>query len=565
MKHKRLIYVFAGVFVIILVTIALISPHEVYKRVFADDVTSTVIVGNSAPVISGNAAESPASVGTTPTNVGANVTFQATANDSNSEDFYLAVCTTDAVTAVNGDAPTCDVATWCVSTATSSGSQASCNYTALVGDGESNAWYAFVCDGNATSAACSTSNQGTGDSGSPFKVNHRPTFNAISNDTPKDPGADITWSTDVSTTDGDTDTSADTVKLIVCKTTGLTDDDCDGGASDRWCNSSFVANDPSCAYSIPNPTADGANASYVYIVDNHYFPATGANQGSDESYTVNNIAPVVSALTINGGSAITLDADTTTNVTLGATVVDNNACGDISTVLGYMYRSGVGYTTNCDDNGDDDDNDCYADVSCSVVGSGNTCDGASDASADYECTVATQFHADPTIAGTEYPSEDWLDTLKATDDDAATHNAEVGTGVEMNTTIGYDVTETEIDYGTLDVLDSNDPLDKTTEVVATGNVGLDEELSGVNLTSGGDNIPVGNEHYALAGSTAYSSGTALTTSAVEAELNCLKTTNSASKQTKNTWWGIYIPGGTATGTYNGTVTIVSILGETAGW
>ena len=114
--------------------------------VFADSVTTSVTVGNSAPSFTVDPAENPASYGTTPTNVGSNVTFQATGTDQNSEDYYLAVCTTDAVTAVNSNAPTCDVGTWCVSSAASSGSQASCTYEALVGNAESNAWFAFVCD-----------------------------------------------------------------------------------------------------------------------------------------------------------------------------------------------------------------------------------------------------------------------------------------------------------------------------------------------------------------------------------------------------------------------------------
>ena len=140
--------------------------------VYADSVTTAVTVGNTAPTFTAGPAENPASATTTPTNVGDNTTFQATATDSNSENYYLIVCSTNSVTAVNGGSPTCGATTWCTSTSTTSGSQASCNRTALIGDASSNAWYAFVCDGNATSAQCSTGQQGTGDSGSPFEVNH---------------------------------------------------------------------------------------------------------------------------------------------------------------------------------------------------------------------------------------------------------------------------------------------------------------------------------------------------------------------------------------------------------
>ena len=128
-----------------------------------------------------------------------------------------------------------------------------------------------------------------------------------------------------------------------------------------------------------------------------------------------------------------------------------------------------------------------------------------------------------------------------------------------------DVTAT-IDYGSLDVGQSNDPLDKITTVTATGNVGLDEELSGTDMDDGGSGtIGVGYQHHALSASTAYASGTSLTSSATEYELNCQKTTVTGSKETANTWWGLSIPGGTIPGSYSGTNTITAVMGETGGW
>jgi hypothetical protein len=558
MSQINLKYLVAGVIATFLVLVC----YAVIVN--ADDVTTSVTVGNSAPGFTVAVAESPASDSTTPTNDGSNVTFTATATDSNNENYYLAICKTDAITAVNDAAPTCDGGNWCVSTSTTSGSQANCAYTAQSGDAESNAWFAFVCDGNTSAASCSSSTQGSGSSGSPFKVNHRPTFAAISNDTPQNPGADITWSTSVGTTDTDTDTVADTVRLIVCKTTGLTAGDCDGGASDRWCQSSAVANNPSCAYSIPTPTADTSYSAFVYLVDNHNFAATGGNQGSDEAYVVNNVAPVVSSVTVNGGADISLTEGTTTSVVVGATVTDNNACGDISTVESSLYRSGITYG-GCDINAEDDSNDCYAQVTCTIVGGGNTCDGATDASADYTCTVDVQYHADPTDAATIYTAEEWLATVNAIDNNAATDNTEVSAGVELLSLVGYDVTSS-IAYGSLSVGQSNDPLDKITTVTATGNVGLDMEVSGTDMDDGGVNtIAVAQQRYALAASTAYASGSQLSGTDTEIELNCSKTTITGSPETAGTWWGLEIPGGTVAGTYSGSNTLVAVKGETVNW
>jgi hypothetical protein len=531
---------------------------------YADTVTTSVTVGNAAPTITAGPAENPASYTASPTNVGSNVTFQATAEDSNGEDYYLLICSTDAATATNGGSPTCDDDTWCTSTATSSESQATCSYTTLVGDSTSNAWYAFVCDGNSSSAACSSSgDQGSGDSGSPFEVNHRPSFSSPSNDGPKDPGSTVTWSTTVS------DSDSDNVKLIVCKTTGISGDACDGGSGDTWCESSLVASNPSCGYNIPSVYPDGSYDAYVYVVDEHDFGSSDAAQGSNVSFTVNNVAPVVSAVTINGGSSIDLLESTTKDVTLTATVSDNNSCfgGEIDSVLGYVYRSGITYT-GCDTSGEADNNYCYPEVTCTVVG--GTCEDNTDASANYTCTVSLQYYADPTDTNTEFPDDTWLDTIKATDDDAATHNLEVSTGVELNSLTAFDVTGS-INYGGLAPEESNDPLDKTVTTTPTGNVGLDQEHSGAAsmctdypTCSVGTPIGVANQKYALASSTSYSSGTALSTSATEVELNVLKPT-SGSPATKNTWWGILIPTGTQTGDYTGANTITAVKGETANW
>jgi len=534
----------------------------------ADTVTTAVTVGNSAPVFTAGPAENPASYATTPTNVGSDTTWEATATDANGENYYLIICSSASVSPTNGGAPTCGATTYCTSTATTSGSPTSCARTALAGDAVSNDWYAYVCDGNATSAACNTTGQtGSGDSGSPFVVNHAPSFTAVINDSPKDPGATVTWSTTASDS-----TDSDTVKLIVCKTAGISGDACDGGAGDTWCSSSQVASNPTCGYNIPSVAPDGANDAYVYIVDGHNFPATGVYQASNVSFTINNTAPVVSAVTINGGAAIDLTESTTKAVTLTATVSDNNSCygGEIATVYGYAYRSSVTYA-GCDGAGEANNDYCYPEITCTVVG--GTCTDNTDASANYTCTANIYYYADPTDTLTEYPSDTWLDTIKAIDDDAASDDLEVSTGVEMNSLIGFEIGYTvtgSISYGNLGIGQKNDPLDKITTTTPTGNIGLDQEHSGSSMCtdyptcSGGTPITVGYQHFALASSTAYASGTPLTGSATEYELNVPKV-RGGSVTTKNVWWGIEIPSGTTIGTYSGANTISAVKGETTNW
>lgn len=527
--------------------------------VYADSVGTSVVVGNSAPAFTVDPAESSASDGTTPTNAGSSVTFTATATDSNNENYYLILCKTNSVTATNGGAPTCGGGAWCTSTSTVSGSQASCSYTTLTGDAESNDWYGFVCDANGSSAACSSSSQGTGSAGSPFKVNHLPSVGLVTGNGAQDPGATITWSS-IGESDSDTDTAADTVKLVICKTEGVTGSDCDGGASDRWCQSSLVASNPTCGYSIPIPTPDGTYNAYAYVFDSHDF---GNGSASYPNFTVNNVAPVVSAVTLNGGSDITLTEGTTTSVAMTATVTDNNSCQDLSTVTASAYRSSVTYAS-CDTVGEANNNNCYAVISCSV-GGGNTCDSSSDSSASYTCSVSLQYFSDPTDVGTQYPSDTWKDTFLATDNNSATGSTELTTGVEMNSLVGYSITSA-INFGSLSVGASNDPLDKTTTMTATGNVGLDEEVSGTDMDDGATHtITVDNQKYSLTAATAYASGTSLSGTPTELELNVAKTTSTGSPATKNTWWGLKIPLSTIAGTYSGVNTIIAVKGEIVDW
>ena len=169
-----------------------------------------------------------------------------------------------------------------------------------------------------------------------------------------------------------------------------------------------------------------------------------------------------------------------------------------------------------------------------------------------------------------YPTENWLNTVKAIDNNSATGNTTVGAGVEVNSLTAFDITSS-LSFGNLGAGQSNDPLDKTLTTTATGNVGLDQEHSGsANMCvdyptcAGGTPIGVANQRYALALSTAYSSATPLSTSPTEVELNVPKPI-SATPVTKNSWWGILIPIGTQPGTYSGVNTITAVKGETANW
>jgi hypothetical protein len=530
-----------------------------FKQIFAETVATSVIVGNSAPVFTVQPFETVTSTTLTPTNVGSTVTFQATGTDGNGENYYLAICKDNSITPNNNGAPTCGGAgSWCISSSTTSGSSTTCGFGTLQATPESNIWYAFVCD-HSPSSVCSTMSQGANGSGSPFEVNHPPSFISIGVTTPLNPGSTETWTTTIGTSDADTGAS-DVVDLVVCKTTGITAGACDGGASDTWCTGSPVANTPSCSIGISIPTADIGYSAYVYVFDNHNLGATGAVQASASPYTINNVAPVVSAISLNGGSDISLSEGATIPVVLGATITDNNGCSDIATVVASMYRSGIGYSA-CDAGGEANSNNCYPAITCSV-GGGNACSGGTDASASYTCTAYPKYYADPTVANTAYSGETWLDTFKASDE--ALNDAQtLGAGIEMNDLLAMDI-GASLAFGNLSAGQSLSPLSALTIVTATGNVGLDQTLEGTHMYSVGNTISVENQKYSLSSGTSYASGTALTISAVGVSLSCLKTTTDVG-ETKPTYWGIAIPVGTAAGTYGGTNTVIAVKSAYARW
>ena len=178
MKPKKLILAILLVFVAGLFRDSAIAAER----------PTTLTINNVAPSFTSGPSDGPSS-GTLPTNAGNLVTITARAHDNNADDYYLAVCKTQYVKAGNNATPSCctdaglgtctNSEKWAISaTAVASDSEATVTYTTSSGNIESNDWYAFVCDNNA-SGLCSASSQGTGDDGSPFKVNHAPSFDNV--------------------------------------------------------------------------------------------------------------------------------------------------------------------------------------------------------------------------------------------------------------------------------------------------------------------------------------------------------------------------------------------------
>jgi len=550
------------------------------ERVSADTATTSVIVGNAAPVLSA-VVEDPASAGGkgegstagNPTNEGDNITWKGTASDANADDWYLAICKSDAIATTGASAPTCPGGTWVVSTVASSSVEANAATSTTGVSATSSDWWAFACDHTA-SQKCSTGTEGTGsaDEQSPFNVNHRPTFTQISNDGPKDPGVNVTWNS--TTSDADKFDVDDWIGLYICKSevfaTGTTPA-CTGG---EWC-SATSSSDTTCNYAVPTPTPDTTYNAYAYIVDNHGFDSSDATQSEATSYDVNNVAPTVAAASISvvdggGDLDLTVPEGETSGFKVNATIVDDNSCANneiatssvASTTYAWVYRSGIG-AGGCTSN---NHNNCYAYLDECTLG---TCEGTSDSDVTTTCSFSMWYVADPTDSTSEFPSENWLASIKAVDDNNASSSTEASSGTELISYMAYAlVTNLSLDYGTVAPTGESD--EDTITIKATGNVELDEELSGVDMPKDGapeTTIAIAQQEYSTSTGFAWggASSTAASVTPTEFELNCSKTTSTTTPATADTYWKIKIPDAQESGTYNGTNTVTGVMSETSTW
>lgn len=390
-----------------------------------------------------------------------------------------------------------------------------------------------------------------------------PTFTNIANNGPKDPGGTITFSTTSSDPDGDN------VKLVVCKTQGVTGTACDGGDDDTYCTSSFVGSNPSCSWDIPSVYPDGSYYAYPYIFDSTNLPADSIRQGAAHAFTVNNVAPLPTSISINGGDDITLVTGTTKSVTLNVSVRDNNGCGndEIDTVKAYMYRSGItGGYSSCDTLDESNANNCYPEIPCTFVSCTGTQSDLPNV-ANYTCTTSLQYYADPTDTYAPFAEESWVATAKATDNGFGTGgtNPLTGTwgitqGVDVNSLLAFNVTQ-ELNYGTRLAGELMSPLPKTITISSAGNIALNHTVSGDDMcedypTCEGSKILVDQQRYGLSASTSWQDGTKLSATPTNVFTNLPKQTTSTPTSV-NIWWGILAPTGTAPKQYTGKNTITS--------
>lgn len=265
------------------------------------------------------------------------------------------------------------------------------------------------------------------------------------------------------------------------------------------------------------------------------------------SASVGNTPPVASSVDIDSAATtVHLTENSTTDVTVTSTIVDNNSCEEITSVLVAFFRTDTGA-------GELDNFNSHYTVN--AVSDGDCVAGGSDLTDTYTATLQVNFNADPTDAGSVNEATNW--TAKVTPSDSETGTPDSDT-IEMSTLTALNTTAS-IAYGTIGLGEDTGTDDQSVTVTNTGNEGIDVDLDGYGTADGdglamtcsvGD-IPVGNERYSSTAGVEYSAKTSLTDGATELDLDVKQEVGDPSSE--NVYWGLGMPTQGVSGTCSGMI------------
>lgn len=290
------------------------------------------------------------------------------------------------------------------------------------------------------------------------------------------------------------------------------------------------------------PTVNASDPSYCLRV-------TDAGDPVDTYLSVAELElrfdPVVTNVSLNGGNPITLNPGATTTVYATGTVSDLNGYTDLALATSTMYRSGVAGGAACTS----DNNNCY--ISSSPLCSFNSCSGNS---CTVSCSADIYFHADATDVS-PYEGENWLASIEVADQAGSIDIGTVPAGVELFSLHALEVTQA-INYGSLSPASTTGSYNPTTTVQNLGNVPIDIELEGTDLSDGASSVIPTSEQIFATSTFTYTScvtcDTLSSTTPVALEVDLSKPTSSSSPVTDVVYWGIEIPIGIASNPHSGT-------------
>jgi hypothetical protein len=528
----------------------------------ASTATTSVVVKNAPPSFTAGPAENPTSTSTTPINVGGSIGFTGTATDFEGDSYWMIVCTTTKATSSGqGIAPVCVGGnSLCVSNKASSTGAVSCTYNNVKDPGsETQPWYAFVCDDHYGNPQCSHSSQGSGVSGSPFYVNHAPKvlhlYTSIDN---KNPGQAVTIT--ASTSDSDVTRGGDHQNLYICSTPSWT---VSGGctATTLCHGSSSVPTSVSCVSTTTIPQMWGPYTYYGFVNDQFHLAASHGNATSS-TYTVNNVAPVVSNVTLNHGTNIFLNISGAPQVVVVASsssVTDNNGCVDLASATSTIYIGTATGGNNCAAN----NNYCYQ------IGTGNChISKCVSATASVTCTTSLAFYAMPTDASSIASTTSWFAAIKASDGPGLKGLGIYNTvnGVEVVSSAALNVEQSAIAYGQVQAGTNTGSQNASTTVDNFGNTPIDSAVSGTDMLKnkvGPQIIKVSNQQHSKNNFT-YSAGNTSSTTPDTVTIG-ISRPNSGAVLNSNIYWGIQVPLGTPSATFYGVNTFTVVLNKYDNW
>jgi len=299
----------------------------------------------------------------------------------------------------------------------------------------------------------------------------------------------------------------------------------------------------------PLSIVSGAILVGVFLVTETIFGATSTNLTSQVIVGIS--APSVSAVSVNGGSAITLTANTTTNVNVNATVTDSNGCAEITggTTTILLYRSGVTSSSCLTSSGA-----AVTSLNCYLLGAFTASSTCSTGSQNTTTTFAVQYFAQATDASSSYNGQNWMATVLFRTPDNTTGTGDSSPGQTLNTMLALNVTTGTINYGTLGANTNSGANDSIVTSTNAGNTSTTLQLyASATLKSGSNVIPTTtSQTYSTSSFTYQGTSTFLTAAAATVSGFVLTSPTSTNNVAKATFWGIAIPNNQPTGTYQGT-------------
>jgi hypothetical protein len=596
---------FSGLLIFAFVFLFNAGKTELMK-VEAQSATTTLTVLNTPPQWTTLAYEQTESSTSTPTNSGNDVTWAALAEDSSNAPYFLIVCSTSATPTPHAASsllnlgtapPTCNGGTqWAVSASTTSNTLATAATTTLESFSEQNDWYAWVCDDDPVNPRCNnTYSQGlNATNSSPFYVNHRPVFTSFYNNSTKYPGEVLTFFS--TSSDPDTVTTDDTMKLVVCNENDFNTSTLVCGPGGTISSTTIsVYDNASTSYTLPSVIQDDVYDAWGFLIDGHGHSASGGAQASNVGFTVGNVAPTILSgdISLNGGTdiSLTMDGGETTGFTLNFTLSDANSClnaassSEITNYIVSLHRSGVGTSTCTGLYGSYNPNNCYPssglatttwNLNCTA--SSTSCSGATDPTKIWSCTFPLWYVADPTDVSSPYSAQNWVAAISGVDDNNATGTMVIGSSpVELLSFPAIDLITGEIPYGSLEPGDNTGTLNATTTVQSVGNTGLNQNVQGESMCttfsvgsecqeSASSTIPDLKQQFATS-SVAYGTGFSLSSSTPQMlALKVQKTTSTTTPNSGVTYWGIEVPMTiTLAGAYTGLNTFYAVTSSSTDW